>query len=88
MSHHTYVDISPIESWIEESCKRTCQFGKQFDDLLHDYNLSSSPPILEFHAGLHFLKNVSLLWLVTKDKEKNIYVNKILRWLHWIFYYT
>ena len=71
-----------------KACKRTYQFGKQFDDLLHDYNFPCNPPILNFHAGLHFLNNVSLLWLVTKDKEKTFKIDKILRWLHCISDYT
>ena len=85
LPQHTYVYISPIQSLIEEVCRRTCQFGKQFDNALHAYDIPSIPPILRIHAGLHFLKNMSLLWLVTKDKAKNSKVDKMLRWLHWIF---
>ena len=65
------VYISPIQSWIEEAYENTCQFGKQFDNIIHAYVSPSSPPILDHHAGLHFLINVSLLWLVTKDKTKS-----------------
>ena len=32
--HQKNVYISPIQSWIEESRGKTCQFGKQFDDLI------------------------------------------------------
>ena len=80
--------ISPIQSWIEATCMSRYKLGKNFYDIIHAYDLPSIPPILNHHAGLHFLIKVSLLWLVTKDKEKKIYVNKMLRWLHWIFYYT
>ena len=88
MPHHTDVYISPIQSWIEEACKRTYQFGKQFNDLLHDYNLSSNPPILKFQACFQFLNNIFFPWLVTKEKEFFFCINKILRWLHWNFDYT
>ena len=80
--------ISPIQSWIEAACTSTYQFGNQFDEVLHAYDFPSNPPIPDHHTGLHFLNEVSLLWLVTKDKAKKNYVNKMLRWLHWIFYYT
>ena len=67
--HCAYVYIIPILAWIEEACEILCQFGKQFDEVLYSYDLPSIPPILDHHAGLHFLNKVSLLWLVTKDKE-------------------
>ena len=88
LPHHVNLYISPIQSWIEAACASTCYFGKQFGEVLYSYDLPSIPPILGHHAGLHFLNKVSLLWLVTKDKEIFFYVNKMLRWLHWIFYYT
>jgi len=66
--HQTNVYISPIQSWIEEACGKTCQFGKQFDHIIHAYDSPSRLPILDHHAGLHFLINVSLLWLVTNAK--------------------
>ena len=87
LPHHTDFYISPIQSLIEESCKSTYQFGKKIDDIIHAYDSPSSPPILNHHIGLHFMNKVSLLWLVTKDKDF-FYVNKMFRWLHWIFYYT
>ena len=86
--HHADLYISPIQSWIEAACASTYQFGNKFDDIIHAYDFASSPPILDHHAGLHFFNKVSLFWLVTKDKAKKNYVNKMLRWLHWIFYYT
>ena len=70
LPHHTCMYISLIQTWIEDACRRTCQFGKQFDEVLHTYDLPSSPPILKIRTGLHFLINMSLLWLVTKDKRK------------------
>ena len=88
LPQHTYVYISPIQYWIGEVCGRTCQFGKQFDDVLHAYDIPSNPPILRIHVGFHFLKNVSLLWLITKDEAKNSKVDQMLRWLHWIFDFT
>ena len=86
--HQTNAYISPIQSWIEATCASTYQFGKKFDDIIHAYDSPSNPPILDHHAGLHFLKIVSLLWPVTKDKAKLFYINKMLRWLHWIYDYT
>ena len=75
--------IIPIQSWIEAACVSTYQFWKNFNS----YDFPSSPPTSDHHVGLHFLNKVSLLWLVTKDKE--FFFNaKMLRWLHWIFYYT
>src|SRR5713226_6146573 len=82
--HHSNLYINPIQSWIEAACASTYQFGRKFDYIIHAYDFPSIPPLLDHHAGLHFLNKVSLLWLVTKDKEKKIYVNKMLRWLHWI----
>ena len=64
--------ISPIQSWIEAACASTYQFGKNFNDFIHAYDFPSIPPIPNHHAGLHFLNKVSLLWLVTKDKEKKL----------------
>ena len=80
--------ISPIQSWIEAAYASTYQFSKNFNDFIHAYDFPSSPPIPDHHAGLHFLNKVSLLWLETKDKEIFFYVNKMLRWLHWISDYT
>ena len=88
LPHYPDLYISAIQSWIEEACASIYQFGKKFDDILHAYDSPSSPPILDHHAGLHFLEIMSLLWLVTKDKEKLFYINKMLRWIHWIFDYT
>ena len=61
--------ISPIQSWIKATCMSTYNFGKKFGEVLYSYDLPSIPPILGHHAGLHVLNKVSLLWLVTKDKE-------------------
>ena len=88
MPHHFYLYINHIQSWIEASCASTYQFGKKFDDIIHAYDFPSILPILNHHAGLHFLNKVSLLWLVTKDKAINFNVDKMLRWLHWIFDFT
>ena len=88
LPRHSNLYISPIQSWIEAAYTSVYQFGKKFDDILHAYDSPSSPPILDHHAGLHFLEIVSLLWLVTKDKVKPFYINKMLRWLHWIYDYT
>ena len=88
LPHHLDLYINPIQSWIEAACTSTYQFGGKFDEIIHAYDFPSIPPILDHHAGLHFLNKVSLLWLVTKDKEIFLYVNKILRWLHWISDYT
>ena len=86
LPHHVDWYISPIQSWIEAACMSTYKFGKNFYDTVHAYDLPSIPPIMNYHAGLHFLNKVSLLWLVTKDKEI-FYVNKMLKWLHWIYDY-
>ena len=88
LPHHSDWYISPIQSWIEAACMSTYNFGKNFCDTVHAYDLPSILPIMNHHASLHFLNKVSLLWLVTKDKEKKKYVNKMLRWLHWISNYT
>ena len=88
LPHHLNLYISAIQSWIEAACTSTYQFGKKFDDIIHAYDSPSSPPILDHHVGLHFLKIVSLLWLVTKDKAKFFYINRMLRWLHWIYDYA
>ena len=72
--------ISPIQSWIEATCMSTYKLGKNIYDSIHTYDLPSILPILNHHIGLHFLNKVSLLWLVTKDKEFFIfYFNKMLR---------
>ena len=84
LPHHSDWYISPIQSWIEVAYTSTYQFGKKFDDIIHAYDFPSSWPMLDHHAGLHFLEIVSLLWLVTDVKEKPFYINKMLRWLHYI----
>ena len=86
LPHHPDLYISANQSWIEVACASTDQFGNNFDDILHAYDSPSIPPIMDHHAGLHFLEIVSLLWLVTKDKF--FYINKMLRWLQWIYDYT
>ena len=70
LPHHIDIYISPIQVWIEEACGSSCQFGKQFDEVLYAYDFPSIPPILNIHASLYFLINMSFLWLVTKDKGK------------------
>ena len=72
LPHRSDWYISPIHSWIEAAYMSTYQFGKNFYNIIHAYDLPSIPPILNHHAGLHFLNKVSLLWLVTKDKEKKL----------------
>ena len=69
LPYHSDLYINPIQSWIEAACASTYQFGKQFDEVLYSYDLPSNPPIPDHQSGLHFLNKVSLLWLVTKDKE-------------------
>ena len=69
LPHHFDLYINLVQSWIESACASTYQFGKQFDEVLYSYDLPSIPPIPVHHAGFHFLNKVSLLWLVTKDKE-------------------
>ena len=83
--YHADWYINHIQSWIEAAYMSTYKLGKFFYNIIHAYDLPSIPPILNHHAGFHFLNKVSLLWLVTKDKAIFFYVNKILRWLHWIF---
>ena len=72
LPHYPDLYISAIQSQIEAACVSIYQFGKKFDDIIHAYDSPSGPPILDHHAGLHFLNNIFLLWLVTKDKEKNL----------------
>ena len=67
--HHADWYISPMQSWIEATCMSTYNLGNNFYDIIHAYDLPSISPILNYHTGLHFLNKVSLLWLVTKDKE-------------------
>ena len=88
LPHHSNLYINPIQSWIEAACASIYQFGRKFEDIIHAYDFPSIPPLLDHHAGLHFLNKVSLLWMVTKDKAICFYVNKILRWLHWTSDYT
>ena len=78
LPHHSDLYINPVQSWIEAACASTYQFGRKFDDVIHAYDFPSIPPLLDHHAGLHFLNKVSLLWLVTKDKEKKIMSIKCL----------
>ena len=54
LSHHVDLYINPIQSWIEAACMSTYKFGKNFYDTVHAYDLPSIPPILNYHAGLHF----------------------------------
>ena len=88
LPHHPDLYISAIQSWIEAAYASIYQRGKMFDNIIHPYDSPFSPPILDHHAGLHFLEIVSLLWLVTEDTAKPFYINKMLRWLHWIYDYT
>ena len=69
LPHHSNLYINPVQSWIEAACASTYQFGRKFDDIIHAYDFPSIPPLPDHHAGLHFLNKVSLLWLVTKDKD-------------------
>ena len=85
MPHQTNAYTSPIQSWIEKACGNTYEFGKQFDNIIHAYDSPSIPPILNHHTGLHFLINASLLRIATNDKTKSFKVDKMLRWLHWMF---
>ena len=76
--HHSDWYNSPIQSWIEATYMSTYKLGKNFCDIIHAYDLPSILPILNHHAGFHFLNKVSLLCLVTKDKEKKIMLIKCL----------
>ena len=78
LPHHYDWYISPIQSWIEATCMSTYKLGNNLYDIIHAYDLPSIPPILNHHAGLYFLNKVSLLWLVTKDKEKKNMLIKFL----------
>ena len=78
LPHHSDLYINPIHSWIQEACASTYLFGKKFDDIIHAYDFPPILPILNQHAGFHFMNKVSLLWLVTKDKEKKIMLIKCL----------
>ena len=69
LPHHSDLYINPVQSWIEASCASTYQFGRKFDDIIHAYDFPSILPLPNHQAGLHFLNKVSLLWLVTKDKD-------------------
>ena len=69
LPHHSDLYVNPIQSWIEAAYISTYQFGKKFDGIVHAYDFSSIPPIPNHHTGLHSLNKVSLLWLVTEDKE-------------------
>ena len=75
---HSELYINPVQSWIEASRASTYQFGRKFDDIIHAYDFPSILPLLDHHASLHFLNKVSLLWLVTKDKE-NFFM--LIKWL-------
>ena len=69
LPHHSDLYINPVQSWIEAACASNYQFGKKFDVIIHTYDFPSILPIPDHHAGLHSLNKVSLLWLVTKEKE-------------------
>ena len=69
LPHHSNLYINPIQSWIEAAYASTYQFGRKFYYIIHAYYFPSILPLLDHHAGFHFLNKVSLLWLVTKDKE-------------------
>ena len=73
LTHHSNLYINPIQSWIEAACMSTYQFGKNFFDIIHAYDLTSILPILDHHAGFHFLNNIVLLWMITKDKKTFLY---------------
>ena len=72
LPHHFDLYINPIHSWIEAACASNYQFGRKFDDIMHAYDFPSILPLSNHHTGLHFLNEVSLLWLVTKDKKKKL----------------
>ena len=69
LPHHSNLYSNPIHSWIEAAYASTYQFGRKFDDIIHAYDFPSIPPFPDHHIGLHFMNKVSLLLLVTKDKE-------------------
>ena len=69
LPHHIDLYINSIQSWIEAAYVSTYRFGRNFDDNIHSYDFPSIPPLPHHYVGFHFLNKVSLLWLVTKDKE-------------------
>ena len=54
LPHHANLYISPIQSWIKVVWASTYYFGKNFDGIIHAYDFSSNPPILDHHACFTF----------------------------------
>ena len=73
LPHHVDFYIRPIHSWIEAICAITYQFGTKFDDVIRAHDFSYNPPIVDHHVGFHFLNNIVLLWMITKDKKTFLY---------------
>ena len=82
--------ISPIQEWIEQAYGHTYYSYHGFGTLVyaHDFILSSTHPVVHFVTHIYLMVNISLFWMVTKHKGKNLNFVKMLRWLHWIFHFT
>ena len=81
------VHTSPIQSWIEETCRRTCHSWQGFYDFQIAQVISclfTHVPI-EISACLHMMLDIFLFSSMTKHKGRSLDIDEILRWLHWLY---
>jgi hypothetical protein len=82
--------ISPINCWMEEACSSTDQPWIDFGFLFHDHDPPSvfGQGVMEIPTCVHAMVDVSLFWFITKHKGKFHDVDKIIKWLNWLYDFT
>jgi hypothetical protein len=73
LSHEVYcqndVYTNPIQAWIEEACSGACHFWHDFDHA-HGFMFYSSHHLMDILAYMYFTFDVSLFWMMTKQREE------------------
>ena len=79
--------VSPINQWIEASC---AQFDSSYYNLLFSNDLmfqfSFTHELIARHSC--FMASISLSLSLTKHRKKQIDMEEMLKWLHWLYPYT
>ena len=80
--------VSPTHSWIGACCNQSFPLGENFDKFVCANNRVFCLKYIHKQVvayGLYLMDKSSLHWFRTKHGGGKPYINKMLRWLHWLY---
>ena len=88
--HDVHACINPIQAWIEDPCNGVCLSWNNFVSLglVHKQISYFGLHIMDILACIYVAFDVSLFWLVIKNKGICHGLDDMSTWLHWVYDFT